>query len=311
MRAFYEPIALTAFETDDIALALKSLPLAGRWHWHRAPAGIVPDVYVSHLRSADLQEDAPTSSFHAEQDAQRYGQSNNQQQRVLLDADGTYQSRPVCLLGENDDDHFAWSFNHQSTKAQELHQLLNATVADTLRATHTQHILTQQLLQMRSVWGKNHLVWQSSTSPHYLAAATVCQRSIWLHPQATSEQIGQAAPRCIPYGEPLAFERDNYLCISLWQALWDHIQRSITVPMHATLTKRHLHEFLRLHRTQQLPANGVGHAARYIIERLQGAPQSVYTIMQQHLFCPDELLRTLLALLLTRVIAFEKNNAPF
>lgn len=73
MRAFYEPIALTAFETDDIALALKSLPLAGRWHWHRAPAGIVPDVYVSHLRSADLQEDAPTSSFHAEQDAQRYG----------------------------------------------------------------------------------------------------------------------------------------------------------------------------------------------------------------------------------------------
>lgn len=305
MRAFYEPVALTAFETDDVASALKTLHHLKGLRWHRAPSGIQPDVYLSHLRSIDLQEDAPESSLQIEQEGQQYGQSNSQhQQRVLLDADGCYKNRPICLLGEYDEDHFIWRFDGQPEKAQALQQMLQQAVGNELYTTCIEFILTQQLIRMRDTWKNSHLIWTDANSQIYLAVASPRKHTIWWHPQATLQQIKQAQTHCIPYEEKLDFDSTSYHSLTLQQALWSHAQRGRTSRMHSTLIERHLHDFVRLHHHMHLPKNDVGHAARYVVRRLGKAPESIHNLLQQPLFSKDEMLRALVALLLTRVITF-------
>ena len=306
MRVFYEPLALTAFETNDVACALESLQHIKGLRWHRAPSGTKPDVYLSHLRSIDLQEEVPDSSHHMEQDGQQYGQTSNQhQQRVLLDANGKYRNRPVCLLGEDEDDHFVWHFDGQPEKALALHQLLTETAGDTLNAARIQFALMQHLIRMRDIWGKKQLLWTNCSAPHYLAVATVRKRTMWWHPELTPHQLEQAEVLCVPYEEKTNFDSAAYQSISMWQALWNHVQRTHASPMHAALSERNLHRLIQLHHSPHLPERGVGYAAQFIMRRLKKAPESVYTLSQQSIFASDELLRALVGLLLTRVITMD------
>ena len=61
MRAFYAPVGLTPYEISDIAEALA--PLAGADgpddapEWKAAPPGLAPDLYLTHLRCVDLDDD--------------------------------------------------------------------------------------------------------------------------------------------------------------------------------------------------------------------------------------------------------------
>ena len=61
MRAFYEPVALTHPEISDIARALNVMqrsPIhSSGVYWCRCPAGVTPDLYVSHLRNVELEDD--------------------------------------------------------------------------------------------------------------------------------------------------------------------------------------------------------------------------------------------------------------
>ena len=102
MRAFYEPVALTHPEISDIARALNVMqrsPIhSSGVYWCRCPAGVTPDLYVSHLRNVELEDDDAWDADSADISPSAHGKPYPP--RLRLDAQGMHAGRPVCLLGE-------------------------------------------------------------------------------------------------------------------------------------------------------------------------------------------------------------------
>ena len=314
MRAFYEPVALTAYEISDVerALAVLQHPMSAgdkTLTWCRAPAGIAPDVYLSHLRCVDLEDD-DTDAAHALGENQHHGQSTNRHlQRIVLDAQGRHLGLPICLLGEEEDDHHAWRFD-EPAQAHALQHLLSEAARAVLLPVQTQYALARRMVLLRGAWSSHHLLWkQRSMQQPVLAVATVRKRTIWWRPELPPATLEQAKTHSVPYSQAVVFDESAYQTLSFWQALWDYVQRCPLSEVQSMLSARYWNMDVRLHRTTHLPARGVGQTAAELLQQLHTGPSSVNTLFQRLASDPEDLLRTIVGLLFTRVITTEKSSS--
>ena len=314
MRAFYEPVALTAYEISDVERALAALqhPMSAgedSLTWCRAPAGTLPDVYLSHLRCVDLEDDG-TDDAHALGENQQHGQSTNRHlQRIFLDAQGRHLGLPICLLGEEEDDHHAWRFEHPA-QARALQHLLGEAASAALQPVQTQYALARRMLMLRDAWSSYHLLWKQRGMPQpLLAVATVRKRTIWWRPDLPPAALEQAKTQSMPYSQAPVFDASAYQTLSFWQMLWDYVQRCPLSEVQSMFSTRHWGMAVRLHRTSHLPARGIGQTAAGLLQQLQTGPASVNALFQCLASDPEDLLRTVVGLLFTRVITTKKGSS--
>lgn len=180
MRAFYEPVALTPSEIGDIARALNDVQRGQAHfldiHWCRCPAGATPDLYLSHLRSVELEDDDAGDVDGADIYPDTSG--NPHPPCIRLDAQGMHAGRPVCLLGEDEDSHHAWKLQCTS-QAAGLHRFMSLSARPVLTSIAIQFALARQMIGLRHAWPGHHLIWKTHDSSEILAIATVRTRKIW------------------------------------------------------------------------------------------------------------------------------------
>ncbi|MDO5654267.1 MAG: hypothetical protein Q4G39_09220 [Brachymonas sp.] len=306
MRVFYTPVALTPYEVKDIARALLTVTRAPAGErpldWCRAPIGISPDLYLSHLRNVDLAEDEEGDGCH-------FGQTSNRHlQRVVLDAQGLYQGKPVALLGEDEMAHHTWRLE-DDTQAEQLRHLLREAVGTSLSQVDAQFALASRLVALRRYWNSHHLLWQGAERDTPLAVVTVRSRKAWWQSHLQAADFDKAKIRMVRYDKPLDFApEDSYAPLSFWQLLWDYVQRCALTEVHLMLPLPYWDMPVRVHRVGHLPQQGVGDVAVRILHTLKEAPVSINSLLPQLACDPEDGLRTLVGLLFIRVVTFEKTS---
>lgn len=311
MRAFYEPVALTPSEIGDIARALNDMQRRQAHslgiHWCRCPAGATPDLYLSHLRSAELEDDDAWDADDADMHPDTSGDPHPP--RIRLDAQGMHAGRPMCLLGEDEDSHHAWKLQCTS-QAAGLHRFMSLSARPVLTSMAIQFTLARQMIGLRHAWPGHHLIWKTHDSPEMLAIATVRTRKIWQLQNLDTDTLRRARVHTWHYTEPLPFDACRYQPLSLWQVLWDYVQRCPLTVVHTMCTPHFRDMTVRLHRTDHLPAKGMGHVARALLHQIQAGPRTIGALMQRQDADPEDLLRALVGLLFIRVFTADPFDDP-
>ena len=211
MRAFYEPVALTHPEISDIARALNVMqrsPIhSSGVYWCRCPAGVTPDLYVSHLRNVELEDDDAWDADSADISPSAHGKPYPP--RLRLDAQGMHAGRPVCLLGEEEDSHHAWQLR-SANQAVALHRLMSQSAHLVLTPMAMQFDLARQMICLRNAWPDHHLIWKMHDSPEMLAIATVRTRKIWQLQDLDADALKRASIQTWRYTQPLSFDACRY-----------------------------------------------------------------------------------------------------
>lgn len=311
MRAFYEPVALTHPEISDIARALNVMqrsPIhSSGVYWCRCPAGVTPDLYVSHLRNVELEDDDAWDADSADISPSAHGKPCPP--RLLLDAQGMHAGRPVCLLGEEEDSHHAWQLR-SANQAVALHRLMSQSAQLVLAPMAMQFDLARQMICLRNAWPEHHLIWKMHDSPEMLAIATVRTRKIWQLQDLDADALKRASIQTWRYTQPLSFDACRYQPLSLWQVLWNYVQRCPLSVAHTMCTPRLQEMTVRLHRIDHLPAHGLGHIARTLLHQVQAGPKTASALMQWQNAEPEDLLRALMGLLFIRVFTADPFDDP-
>lgn len=311
MRAFYEPVALTPSEIGDIARALNDVQHKQAHsrgiHWCRCPTGVIPDLYLSHLRSVELEDDDAWETNDADIPPETSG--NPHPPCVRLDAQGRHAGRPVCLLGEDEDSHHVWQLQCTS-QAAALHRLMSLSAHPVLTSTAMQFDLARQMICLRRVWPEHHLIWKMHDSPEVLAIATVRTRKIWQLQNLDAHALRRAHVHTWHYTKPLPFDACRYQPLSLWQVLWDYVQRCPLAVVHTMCTPHFRDMTIRMHRIDHLPAHGMGHVAHALLHQVQAGPMTVGALLQRQDADPEDLLRALVGLLFLRVFTADPFDDP-
>lgn len=309
MRVFYKPIALTEYEVNDIARAIIAIPRSSslcHFDWCIVPKEMEPDVYISHLRCVDLEEDLSDDS-QLTPSILSAANNNRYIQRLVLDENGQYKQRPMCLLGEDEENHHAWRYTNPK-QAADLHTILYESAHEAMQETCVLFALSNRMVALRDIWKSHNLIWKDPSTKQILAVACVRKRKVWLRPQTTSTMLEKALIRTLSYARKLEFESAEYQELSFWQLLWDYVQRCSLTHVHTMLTPRHWNMMVRLHRTAHLPKKTLPQSAKEILRTLSKAPAPIYQVMQTLQHEPEELLRTIVGLLFTRVVTFDKTQ---
>ena len=311
MRTFYEPVALTPYEVKDIAQALLAVvrPLTAdkTLDWCRAPTGMQPDVYLSHLRNVDLAEEMEESEGY------RFGQSSNRHlQRMVLDEQGRYAGKPVALLGEDESTHHAWRFENDEQKAQLL-QILDDAAGDNMAQLSAQFTLASRIVALRKYWSTHHLLFlQGSGGTAVLAAVTVRNRKVWWQRHLQTRALEKAKIRMVHYDRNQDFNPEGYAPLPFWPLFWDYVQRCALTDVHTMLPMPDWSMMVRLHRTSHLPQQGVGDIAHAILRELEKEPASINDLMRQQAGQdPEEWFRAMVGLLFIRAITFDITQSTF
>lgn len=108
----------------------------------------------------------------------------------------------------------------------------------------------------------------------------------------------------------MSFDACRYQPLSLWQVLWDYVQRCPLTVVHTMCTPHFRDMTIRLHRTSHLPAKGMGHVARTLLHQIQAGPRTIGALMQRQDADPEDLLRALVGLLFIRVFTADPFDDP-
>lgn len=310
MRAFYEPVALTDYETTDIAQAVAAMQRTANspshLDWCIAPKGSVPDVYISHLRCVDLEDDWSDDS-QITPSIMASAKHNRYIQRLVLDDDAQYNGRPICLLGEDEENHHAWRYTNPQ-QAIDLQTMLYEAAIDSMQAVCNLFALSSRMVALRGMWKSHNIIWKNPTDDHVFAAVCVRKRKAWLHPDTQSHMLEKALIRTVKYTRALEFDTQGYHELSFWELLWDYVQRCSLTQVHTMLSPAHWNMTARLYRTKHLSLKDLPHPAHEILQQLHHAPAPVNQVLQTLQQDPEELLRAMVGLLFTRVVTLDKED---
>ena len=308
MRAFYEPVALTPSETRDVAFTLHDASYVAEWaidiHWHRPPWGVLPDMYLSHLRCVDLEDDEEDEIDDID-DFITFPEARPgyRAPRIALDAQGMHAGRPVCLLGE-EDAQYMWRLLTPEHAAGLLRQIRQC-VYRTLETVCVRYTLARQMLGQHLAWNNHHLIWTDPDTAVMLALANVPRRLRWQQPGLGMLALRRSHIALLPYDQDPGIDARQFQPLPFWQILWDYIQRCPLSEVRGTFAPNLSGKTVHLHRTDHLPPPVMGHVARALLLQLEGGAQSIQNIcalMRQQSVDEEELLRALVGLLFTRSI---------
>ena len=170
--------------------------------------------------------------------------------------------------------------------------------------------LARQMICLRNAWPEHHLIWKMHDSPEMLAIATVRTRKIWQLQDLDADALKRASIQTWRYTQPLSFDACRYQPLSLWQVLWNYVQRCPLSVVHTMCTPRLQEMTVRLHRIDHLPAHGLGHIARTLLHQVQAGPKTASALMQWQNAEPEDLLRALMGLLFIRVFTADPFDDP-
>lgn len=310
MRAFYEPVALTEYEVDAIAQAVAAMQRTAKspynFDWCLVPKGSTPDVYISHLRCVDLEEDWSDDSQITPSMIEST-KNNRYIQRLFLDDEAQYNGRPICLLGEDEENHHAWRYTDPQ-QAIDLQEMLYEVAADSMQETCNLFALSNRIVALRAMWKSHNITWKDAATDHVLAAVCVRKRIAWLHPDTRAGMLKKALIHTVKYTRELEFDPQGYHELSFWYLLWDYVQRCPLTHVHTMLTPEHWNMTARLYRIKHLPRKDLPQPAQEILRQLRKAPAPVHQVLQSLQQEPEELLRAMVGLLFTRVVTLDKDE---
>lgn len=305
MRAFYAPVGLTPYEISDIAEALA--PLAGADgpddapEWKAAPPGLAPDLYLTHLRCVDLDDDGQQGADGPADTAIGF---NRYIQRVALDPQGHYQGLPACLLGEDEEAHQEWR-NSTDHAGEELAQNLTESFGG-LDALRSRYALITAMVSQRASWGCHHLVWRDPASSALVAVVSASRRKVWRQQHLPLAAMRGATLSTIPYAEGWRFDASGMEELSFWELLWEYTLRCPLPQVHAMLPPRLWRYTVHAHRTYHLPDRVLSDPARHVLAQVQNGHRLRITDALTHpTLDTGELLRAVAGLLFTRVLAID------
>lgn len=185
-HAFLRTVGLSTVEADAVLeVSSRQDPVV---RWRLAPPGLLPDVYVAHLRSVHLPED---SGWHVYR-----GPANRFRQEIVIDDDGLCHGRPVCLLGEDDTTHEAWAPDAPEAIAE-----LKAGLGHAVRRLLPQRLdyeLARVALRHRRRWGTHAIRLTRGEDGELLALISPSAGVALTRQGLQPEELGSAMVRTVP-----------------------------------------------------------------------------------------------------------------